>query len=116
MTKNRFKDNNHTIDFDDPAALTAVPVVHGPVEAEKPVEPVKKPVAKTEKIEEEKPVALKSDLLAGLMQDKAKPKAKSYGFYLDDEVVDALEKLAKQNKSSKSKVLNTLLRSILLEG
>ena len=64
----------------------------------------------------EQPVAVKENLLAGLMQEKAKPMAKSYGFYLDEEVVAALEKLAKQNKSNKSKVLNTLLRSILLEG
>ena len=52
------------------------------------------------------------DLLAGMIEQK--PKAKSYGFYLDDEVVAALEKLAKQNKSNKSKVLNTLLRNLLI--
>lgn len=45
---------------------------------------------------------------------KEKPKAKSYGFYLSDEVVEALDNLAKQNKSSKSKVLELLLRKELL--
>ena len=45
-----------------------------------------------------------------------KPRGKSYGFYLDDEVVTALEKLAKQSKSNKSKVLNTLLRKVLIEN
>ena len=58
----------------------------------------------------EKPAA--ENLLAG-MKDK-KPKAKSYGFYLEDDVVEALERLAAQNDSSKSKVLNTLLRNLLL--
>lgn len=53
------------------------------------------------------------DLLASMMEKK--PKANGYGFYLDDEVVAALEKLARQNKSSKSKVLNTLLRNMLLK-
>ena len=46
---------------------------------------------------------------------KEKPKAKSYGFYLSDEVVEALDNLAKQNKSSKSKVLELLLRKALLD-
>lgn len=55
-----------------------------------------------------------ANLLAGM--EEQKPKAKSYGFYLDDEVVAALEKLAKQKKSNKSKVLNTLLRNILIEN
>ena len=53
------------------------------------------------------------DPLAGLIEKKQR--GKSYGFYLDDEVVAALEKLAKQKKSNKSKVLNTLLRNILLK-
>lgn len=43
-----------------------------------------------------------------------KPKAKSCSFYLDEDVANELEKLAKANKSSKSKVLNTLLRNILI--
>ena len=77
-----------------------------PVVEEKTVEPVKENVI----IETE----AKKNLLAGMLEQK--PKAKSYGFYLDDEVVAALEKLAKQNKSNKSKVLNTLLRNILLDN
>ena len=58
----------------------------------------------------EKPAA--ENLLAGMKEKK--PKAKSYGFYLEDDVVEALENLAAQNESSKSKVLNTLLRNLLL--
>ncbi len=81
-------------------------VVAPAVVEEKPVEPVRE----NSIIEPE----VKKNLLAGMLEQK--PKAKSYGFYLDDEVVAALEKLAKQNKSNKSKVLNTLLRNILLDN
>lgn len=42
-----------------------------------------------------------------------KPEGKSYGFYLSNEAMNKLEKLAKQNKCSKSKALDALLRSIL---
>ena len=59
------------------------------------------------------PVPVKEDILAGIRETK--PKSKSYAFYLDEEVVDALDQLAKQNKSNKSKVLNTLLRNLLLK-
>ena len=78
--------------------------VTAPVVEEKTAEPVRENVI----IE-----TSAKDLLAGMMEKK--PRAKSYGFYLDDEVVAALEKLARQNKSSKSKVLNTLLRNMLLK-
>jgi hypothetical protein len=82
-------------------------VVAPAVVEEKPVEPVKENLI----IEPE----VKKNLLAGMLEQK--PKAKSYGFYLDDEVVAALEKLTKQSKAkSKSKVLNTLLRNILLDN
>jgi hypothetical protein len=81
-------------------------VVVIPAVEEKPVEPVKENVI----VETE----IKKNLLAGMIEQK--PKAKSNSFYLDDEVVAALEKLAKQNKSNKSKVLNTLLRNILLDN
>lgn len=77
-----------------------------------PVETTEQPV----KAEKENTIVepeVKKNLLSGMIEQK--PKAKSYGFYLDDEVVAALEKLAKQNKSNKSKVLNTLLRNLLLE-
>lgn len=75
-----------------------------PVVEKTPVEPVKVKVMIETKAK---------DLLAGVMEKK--PRAKSYGFYLDDEVVAALEKLARQNKSSKSKVWNKLHRNMLLK-
>lgn len=91
MTNNRFKKNNPPVDFDDPAALTAVP-------EETPV--VEQPIT--------------NNPLAGILDQK--PTAKSYGYYLDDDVAKAIEKLAKQNKTSKSKALNALLKKILIDG
>lgn len=55
---------------------------------------------------------LKSDLLADLIPKK-KPKLDTYGFYLDSDVHDELVKLAKANKTNKSKFLNALLRRVL---
>lgn len=52
-------------------------------------------------------------LLAKKMKERRK--AKSYGFYLDQDVVDALEELAEKNGTNTSNALNTLLRAILLE-
>lgn len=69
------------------------------------VAPVEAPVVS----EETAPVKLNP--LDGLIEKKQE--GKSYGFYLSDEAVSKLEKLAKQNKCSKSKALDTLLRSIL---
>ena len=91
---NRFKTNHDVVDFTDPAALTAVP-------------------ATVEKTEEAPQEVQKNDILADLMPGE-KPKAKSYGFYLDDDVVKALDRLAKDKRSNRSKMLNTLLRKVLL--
>ena len=75
-----------------------------PVKEEKPVAPVKEV-----QIIETKA----SNLFAGLVEEK--PKGKTTGFYLDEEVIAAIEKIAKKNKTTKSKVLNTLLRNLLLD-
>lgn len=58
--------------------------------------------------EEKKPA--KENPLEGMIEQK--PEGKSYGFYLSVEAADKLEKLAKQNKCSKSKALDALLRSL----
>ena len=79
--------------------------VVAPVKEEKPVEPVKE----VEIIETKA-----SNLFAGLVEEK--PRGKTTGFYLDEEVIAALDKIAKKNKTNKSKVLNTLLRNLLLEN
>lgn len=75
-----------------------------PVEEEKPVE-VEAPVV-------EKPEA-STDLLAELKNKK--PTGKGCNIYLDADVIDKLDKLAKQAKTSRSKVINTLLRNLLAD-
>ena len=79
--------------------------VVAPVKEEKPVEPVKE----VEIIETKA-----SNLFAGLIEEK--PRGKTTGFYLDEEVIAALDKIAKKNKTNKSKVLNTLLRNLLIDN
>ena len=102
MAENRFKKNHPTVDPNDPSILTRA----GREEPVKTaVEPVPEPI-------KEEPVSDAKSLLDGIVTKK--PAAKSYGFYLSADVVAALEKLAKQNKTSKSKVLDTLLRNLLL--
>lgn len=54
----------------------------------------------------------KADIKAILKQNQ-KPKAKTHSLYLDDEVFEKLQKHAKSNKTSVSKILNDLLKSIL---
>lgn len=41
-----------------------------------------------------------------------KPEGKSYGFYLSQKAAENLERLANQNKCSKSKALDTLLSDL----
>ena len=91
---NRFKSNHDVVDFTDPVALTAVPAE---IKTNEAIPPASQP----------------NDILADLAPE-VKPKAKSYGFYLDDDVVKALDQLAKEKKSNRSKMLNTLLRKVLL--
>ena len=57
------------------------------------------------------PEVSQSDPLAGLVVEK--PEGKSCGFYLSSEAIKKLDKAAKQNKCSKSKVLDTLIRNSL---
>lgn len=63
-------------------------------------------------VQEKEPVVeIKQNPLEGIIEKK--DEGKSYGFYLSNEAAAKLEKLAKQNKCSKSKALDTLLRNIL---
>ena len=105
-----------------PVVAEAAPSVEVKVEPKKVEE---KPVAKTKPgetsavpVEElkpeqpaEEPKPIKENLLAGIVEQK--PAGKTYALYLDSDVVAALDKLAKQNKVSRSKALNSLLRNIL---
>ena len=97
--ENRFK-KSHPVDMSNPGEALTTAGIQEPV-----TEPQPEP--------EEQPVAPTVDLMAGIV--KKKPKAKAYTFYLDDEVVAALEKVAKQHKTNKSKALNTMLRNALLK-
>ena len=95
--KNQFGSSSNSI---QPKAKTK-PVVEEPV----PSDPKPKPTPT--------PAPKKANPLAGKVRKKRE--AKSYGFFLDNDVVEALEKLAKQNKISTSQALNLLLRDLLLD-
>jgi len=86
------------------------------VEQKPAEEPVQQPQPEPEKPKEEKPVAEKpekvTDLLSGIVQTKTKS---NVSFYLEDDIVVALDKLAKQNKTTRSILVNTLLRNLLLD-
>ena len=58
------------------------------------------------------PVPAPANPLAGMVEKKTG--AKAYTYYLEDEVAQAIDKLAKQNKISKSKALNMLVKDLLL--
>ena len=90
-------------------------VVVTPAEPEKPAEAKIGPAAEPEKapeVAEEAPAAAPVDLLADLIPQKKKPRPETYGFYLDSDVHDELVKLAKANKTNKSRYLNALLRRV----
>lgn len=84
-------------------AQEAVPVAEN--------EPVQEQAESVEEKEAEQQPAV--DLLADLIPQKKKPKPETYGFYLDSDVHDELVRLAKANKTNKSKFLNALLRRVL---
>lgn len=68
------------------------------------------PPVQPEPVKEDPPAAA-ADPLAGLVVDKSE--GKSCGFYLSAEAISKLDKAAKKNKCSKSKVLDTLIRNSL---
>lgn len=55
----------------------------------------------------------KESLLEGMLE--AKPKAKTYGFYIDEDVVAKLDELAKQTGRSKSRIVNAILKDFLFK-
>ncbi len=69
------------------------------------------PVADPQPVVEETPAPKKTDNpIAGMVEQKET--GKPCGFYLSPEAQEKLERLAKQNKCSKSKALDALLRSL----
>ena len=91
-------------------------------QTEKKVENKSEPVQETVKEQQtenpsnEKSLTLTKDGkldIKSLLSDKKKPKSKAHSLYLDDDIYEKLEKVAKSNKVSVSKALNELLRTIL---
>lgn len=78
-------------------------------------EPVKQPDPTP--VEIETPVVEKPETSTNLLAElkNKKPTGKGCNIYLDTDVIEKLDKLAKQAKTSRSKVINTLLRNLLLE-
>ena len=89
------------------------PVVETPVE-DKPVvkAPVTKPATPKPAPKKEEPKDDIEDLFPDIIEEK--PNGKPKTLYLDADVVDVLEKLAKKKKMSASKVANALLRNALI--
>lgn len=122
MARNRFKRDDEE-EFENPGeVLTAIPVAElakeAPEQPEAEGDVVTTPTApeapvpsETAEQPAEKPAV--NDILADLIPKKPKPKPDTYGFYLDSDVHDELVKLAKANKTNKSKYLNALLRRVL---
>lgn len=80
-------------------------------EPEPVTQPEQQPVVKEDPVVE-KPET--TNLLAELTQKK-KPVGKGCNVYLDADVIEKLDKLAKQTKTNRSKVINTLLRNLLAD-
>lgn len=74
------------------------------------VKPESKPAGKTEK-KVEKPEAPVRDIFAKLEAEK--PSGKTYAFYLSDDNVAKLKKMAEKKKISASKLLDHILSEIL---
>ena len=81
-----------------------------------PVEPVVQPDPIPEEPKPEKPIADKPKSESNLMAKLTNKKTTGTGcnVYLDADVIEQLDKLAKQAKTSRSRVINTLLREYLL--
>lgn len=75
----------------------------------KPVAPGGKPKPVEEPEIVETPAAQENPFSVEIDQ---KPEGKSYGFYLSVEAAQKLEKFAKQNKCSKSKALDAILKKL----
>ena len=100
-----------------PVVQEAPVVEEAPVEQaevkveEKPEEkPVEKPAKKSEKKAEKKEQPA-LDIFANLESEK--PSGKTYAFYLSDDNVAKLKKMAEKNKISASKLLDHILSEVL---
>ncbi len=89
--------------------------VEAPVEPEPVIEqPVVAPEVKPEEKKEKEPAKQEKaslDIFANLGSDK--PTGKTYAFYLSDDNVDKLKKMAEKKKISASKLLDHILSEVL---
>ena len=95
-----------------PEPVQEKPAVQPEPVAEQPVVvPETKPAGKTEKkpAKQEKPAL---DIFAKLESEK-KPSVKTYAFYLSDDNVEKLKKMAEKKKISASKLLDHILSEVL---
>lgn len=54
-----------------------------------------------------------ADSLVEALTENKKPDSKAYSIYLDTDIVATVDKIAKKSKSSRSKVINMMLRKLL---
>ena len=109
-TENSFERSNNTLKG---ASKKATPSEDDKMKSQ-PVQ--EETVVVSEQPSTEKTLALTKDGkldIKSLLSDKKKPKSKTHSLYLDDDIYEKLEKVAKSNKVSVSKALNELLRTIL---
>lgn len=71
-------------------------------------------VSEEEAVVEKKPEPKKSSRknpVAGLIEEK--PEGKSYAVYLDVDLVTEIDRIAKENKTNRSRIMNVLLRQAI---
>lgn len=67
-----------------------------------------KVIVEPEKKEAAPKKSKKKNPLAGLIEEK--PEGKSYALYLDVDLVEEIDRLAKETKTNRSRIVNVLLR------
>lgn len=101
---NPFTNTKNTVLPREPFVVPDIEVEEKPV----PVEEVKpEPTAAPKKAKKKK------SSFAGLVEPKSE--AKSFALYLDIDLVEELDRIAKENKTNRSKIVNALLRQIVFE-
>ena len=110
--ENKYKRNHPPVDPNDPRQLLQAGLgLTEDVEEEV----IEEEVIEEEVLEEVEPTkrTTKKNLLAGRI--KKKPKADTFSFHLDIDLVNQIDRLAKQNDISRSKALNLILRDVFTE-
>jgi len=69
-----------------------------------------------ENISENIPEKATDDILKKVLDSERKPKGSNHTFYLSAEVGDALARITKRSKKSKSTLVDEILREVLVNG